>query len=139
MYGNTVYLEAPELTQDLLNIKWALRSAGYDIGSSWHERGASKSSSASKDHWTARGLEQLQTCDLLVVVCGKSDRARSELAMMAGFALARGVRVIWIGSPVQSMSDFRAVQQFNTAEDFRRQVLEQMYSRSIPTDERLAA
>jgi hypothetical protein len=56
MYGSTVYLEAPELTQDLLNIKWALRSAGYAIGSSWHERGASKSCSASKDHWTARGL-----------------------------------------------------------------------------------
>jgi hypothetical protein len=37
MPGNTIYLEAPELTQDLLNIKWALRSPGYAIGSTWHE------------------------------------------------------------------------------------------------------
>jgi hypothetical protein len=139
MPGNTIYLEAPELTQDLLNIKWALRSAGYAIGSTWHENEAITSLLAFRDHWTARGLEQLQTCDSLVVVCGNSDKATPELAMMAGFALARGVRVVWIGSPVQAMSDFRAVQQFNTAEDFRKQVLQQMYSPSIPTDERLAA
>ncbi len=37
MQRNAVYLEAPELTQDLLNIKWALRSAGYTIASTWHD------------------------------------------------------------------------------------------------------
>lgn len=40
MPRNTVYLEAPERTQDLLNIKWALRSAAYAIGSTWHDDNA---------------------------------------------------------------------------------------------------
>jgi hypothetical protein len=31
------YLDASESRQDLLNIKWALLSAGYQIGSTWHD------------------------------------------------------------------------------------------------------
>ena len=122
MPRNTVYLEAPDRTQDLLNVKWALRSAGYSIGSTWHEGLAGTSPSAYKDHWNATGMEQLQFCDSLVVVCGNYGPV-PELAVMAGFALARGLRVIWIGSPVRGLIDFRAVQQFNTAQDFQRQIL----------------
>ena len=139
MAGNAVYLEAPERTQDLLNIKWTLLSAGWAIGSSWHDGEVNTLSLAFQDHWNARGVEQLQACDSLVVVCGKSDRAALELGMMAAFALARGLRVIWIGSPVRVLNNFRAVQQFNTPEDFRRQIINQMHSGPISlTDDRPA-
>lgn len=123
MAGHTVYLEASEVTQDLLNIKWIFRSVGYAIGSTWHESEINKF----QDHWNARGLEQLQVCDLLVVIWGKSDRAALELGMMAAFAVARGLDVIWIGSPVRILKDFRAVQQLNTPEDFRRYIMSQMH------------
>jgi hypothetical protein len=36
MRGNHFYLEAPGRTQELLNIKWTLQSAGFRIGSTWH-------------------------------------------------------------------------------------------------------
>jgi len=39
-------------------------------------------------------VEQLQACDSLVVICQKSNDAGMELATMAGFALAGGLRVI---------------------------------------------
>jgi hypothetical protein len=135
----TVYLEAPDRTQELLNIKWTLRSAGYIIASTWHENGASTSPLACKDRWNARGVEQLQVCDSLVVICGKSGNATVELSMMAGFALARGLRVIWIGAPIRGLCDFRAVQQFKTVGDFQNQILRQMYSHPILTQERAAA
>jgi hypothetical protein len=140
MPGNTVYLEAPSRTQDLLTIKWALRSAGDAIGSTWHEGEASTSFLASNDRWNARHVEQLLTCDSLVVICGNCDPATLELAMMAGIALARGLEVIWIGPVVRGLSEFRAVQQFHTAEDFRRQILKHRHARSMsPTEDRLAA
>jgi hypothetical protein len=136
MRGNNVYLEAPGRTQELLNIKWTLQSGGFRIGSTWHEGQASTSS---KDHWNAKSVEQLQDCDSLVVICGRNDRATPELAMTAGLALARGLQVIWIGPPVGGLSAFRAVWQFNTAEDYRKQILQQMYSQSASITERLAA
>jgi len=139
MRGNDVYLEAPELSQELLNIKWTLLSAGFRIGSTWHENQPNTSTLASKYHWNAAGVEQLQVCDSLVVICGKDDRSTSELAMMAGFALARGLKVIWIGRTVKYLKAFRAVCQFDTAEDYRKHILQQMYSRSVSTTGRLAA
>jgi len=139
MRGNDVYLEAPGRTQELLNIKWTLQAAGFRIASIWHEVRGSTSSLSSKDHWNATGFEQLQACDSLVVICGKDDRGIPEMAMMAGLALARGLQVIWIGPPVGGLNAFRAVCQFNTAEDYRKQILQQMYSQSASIAERLAA
>jgi hypothetical protein len=60
MHGNDVYLEAPGRTQELLNIKWTLQSAGFRVGLTWHEGQGSTSTLSSKDHWNARGVEQLQ-------------------------------------------------------------------------------
>jgi hypothetical protein len=130
---NDVYLEAPGRTQELLNIKWTLLSAGFGIGSTWHEGQESTSTLSAKDHWNARGVEQLQACDLLVVICGRDDKAVPEMAIMAGLALARGLQVIWVGPPVGGLTAFRAVSQFNTAEDYRKQILQQMYSQSVST------
>src|ERR1700719_4076533 len=123
MPRNTVYLEAPDRTQDLLSIKWTLRAAGYAIASTWHEGGASTPFLSSGNHWNARDVERLQLCDALVVICGSGGNATPELAMMAAFAIARGVQVIWIGRPVRGLIDSRAVQYFNTAEDFRKEIL----------------
>lgn len=73
MPKNTVYLEAPERTQDLLNLKWTLRSAGYTIGSTWHEGEAITSLLPFRDHWNATSVGQLQICDSLVVICTAED------------------------------------------------------------------
>ena len=139
MRRHSVYLEAPERTQDLLNIKWTLRSAGYSIGSTWHDDEANTPSVASKDHWNASRLEQLQACDSLVVISGDSNNAAPEVPMMAGFALARGLRVIWIGTPVRGLSDFQSVRPFHTADDYLKQILVDMHSQATLVAEPLAA
>jgi len=139
MRGNTIYLDAPERTQDLLNVKWSLRSAGYVIGSTWHENEALTSRLTFREHWNACSVGQLQTCDSLVVICGKDGRCLPELAMMAGFALARGMRVFWVGPPIEALCGLLAVQHFNTAADLERYIAQQTYSQSIATDAPLAA
>ncbi len=139
MRRQTVYLEAPERTQDLLNVKWTLLSAGYAIGSTWHDDARSTPALAFNEHWNGTSLEQLQACDLLIVFRGKKENAVLEVPMMAGFALARGLRIAWIGTPVRGLSDFHRVQQFDTADDFLKQILEELPSLPILEAERLAA
>jgi hypothetical protein len=73
-------------------------------------------------------VEQLQACDSLVVICEKSNDAGMELAIMAGFARSRGLRVIWIGPVVRALAGFRAVQRFDSAQEFRAEILRQVYS-----------
>ena len=58
MSKHTVYIEAPKRRQDLLNIKWALFSAGYSIGSSWHDAEAGAQHLGSEHHWNAKSVEQ---------------------------------------------------------------------------------
>jgi hypothetical protein len=137
MRRNDVYLEAANRTQELLNIKWSLRAAGYSLGSTWHDDDAA-AGLASKDHWNARSLEQLRACNSLVVICDKNGAA-PELAMMAGLALARDLQVIWIGSAIRGLSAFRSVRYFNRAEDYRKEILQQKYSRPGSAAEKLAA
>jgi hypothetical protein len=63
-----------------------------------------------------------------------------ELATMAGFALARGLRVIWIRPVVRALAGFRAAQQFDSTEEFRTELLSQVYSPLLASvSERLAA
>jgi len=59
-------------------------------------------------------LEELKKCDALIVLCGEKQKA----PLLAGYALARGMRVIWIGSSVQITCRDRNVSQFNTIEEF---------------------
>jgi hypothetical protein len=103
-----------------------LRAAGYAIGSTWHEDEARISGLSFRDHWNPKGVEELQTCDSLVVVCGRAEEAAIEPTATAAFALARGLRVIWIGSAPRIISAFREVEQFRTAEDFRMHMIEGM-------------
>lgn len=138
MPEGTVYLEASERTQDLLNLKWALLSAGYTIGSTWHDVD-SITWPPFRDHWNAVGLQQLQFCETLVVICGTGSQFVPELAMMVGFALARGIRVFWIGTPVETMNNFRAVVQFNSTEKFQKEILSPMPADHGRTNNGLAA
>jgi hypothetical protein len=128
MRRNNVYLEAPGRTQELLNIKWTLKSAGFTIGSTWHENSGITSALPLSEHWDAKDVEQLRACDLLVVICGKDSKAAPRMAMMAGLALARGLQIVWIGPSFEGLDAFRAVRKFNTAEDYEKEILGQMYS-----------
>jgi hypothetical protein len=101
MRGKNVFLEAPVLTQDMLNIKWASRSVGYSIASTWHEADGTRRPRFG-DHRNANGIEQIQCCDLLVVIGGTGGNATPELAMMAGFA------PLWIPSILDWNSDRRS-------------------------------
>ena len=118
-----VYLEGADRTQDLLNVKWALRSVGFVIGSNWHDRDASLCCSLFKDHWNAPELERLQASDMLVVLAGDTLNAATQIAMMTGFALARNVEVCWIGKPVALLEKLAGVHLFGTADEFRRHLL----------------
>src|SRR5689334_240153 len=91
MRGNTIYLEAEDRTQDLLNIKWALRSAGFTVASNWHDR---HSPFDLRDHWNASALERLQNCDCVVILSPRAGGTAPELAMIAGFALGTWNRSI---------------------------------------------
>jgi hypothetical protein len=135
---DTFYLEARSRTQDLLSLKWMLRAAGYRIGSTWHE-GEASSSLGVETHWNAKRIEQLQRCDALAVICGRGEESPLQVAVLAGFAVARGLSVIWIGDRVQIMSHFETVQQFNTAEDFRKQLLLQVDLRFMCAKQRQLA
>jgi hypothetical protein len=125
MSRNTVYLETPDRTQDLLNIKWALRSAGYIIRSTWHDSPAVPSP---KNHWNSGMFKLLPSCDFLVVIAGKNGPARPELAIMAGFALARHLKVAWIGDAVELIADLGAIQHFKDAEQFCRAIVQETYA-----------
>lgn len=139
MPEETIYLEAPDRTQDVLTMKWTLRSAGYDIRSTWHEDDVNTSPLSFRDHWNARGVKRMLSCNSLVVICGAGDKSTPELAMMAGVALARGMGVFWVGAPVKGLCDFPAVQQFNTLIDFEKQIVGRAYSRPTAMDASLAA
>jgi hypothetical protein len=133
MSRNTVYLEAPDRTQDLLNIKWALRSAGYIIRSTWHDSPAVPSP---KNHWNSGMFKLLPSCDFLVVIAGKNGPARPELAIMAGFAVARGLNVVWIGDAVEMIAELTAIQHFQDAEQFCRSIVPEVHAQP---DLRIAA
>jgi hypothetical protein len=116
MAKKTFYLEAPARTQDLLAAQRALRSAGCAIGSTWHDRLAGPEEPGSD--WIRERLEELKKCDALIVLCGEKQKAPLQVPLLAGYALTRGMRVIWIGTSVQIACRDRNVSQFNTIEEF---------------------
>lgn len=136
MRGNGVYLEASSRTQELLRVKWTMKAAGFRIESTWHEDAGNTSSSPSNDHWDAKGVEQLEACDSLIVICGKDGKAAPSVAMMAGLAFARGLQVVWIGPSFGALNAFTGVRTFNTAEDYQKEVLRNI---SASHAERVAA
>jgi hypothetical protein len=119
MIRKTFYLEAPARTQALLDAQRTLRAAECAIGSTWHDKAATSHPADSNADWIAERLGELNECDGLIVLCGGGkNRTPLQVPLLAGYALARGLQVIWIGSSVRIASSHRNVAQFGTVEEF---------------------
>jgi surface antigen len=70
----------------------------------------------------------LTSCDSLVVVAGKNGRTIPQLAIMAGFALARGLNVVWIGDAVEMIAELAVIQHFQNAEQFCRSIVPEVHA-----------
>jgi hypothetical protein len=118
----TVYLEAASRTQDLFTTKWILRSCGYVVASTWHEEPVF-ASSGPHSHWAWPWQQTIKSCDTLVVVRGPEKELPPDLAYTVGFATACGLRVIWVGRPVDLPGGSGDVQYFATPADLHTQLL----------------
>lgn len=115
------FLEAPVRSQELITLKWVLRSSKYEIASIWHEASPA-ASFAPQAHWTRARMEQMMPFDTLVVLC-RDCEIPAQLALAVGFAIARSLAVIWIGLPPEPLTQFRNVHCFPSVEKFRRHLL----------------
>jgi hypothetical protein len=119
MLRKTVYLEAPARTRDLLDAQRALQQAEYVIGSTWHDQATTSQTSDAGADWIAERCEELDRCDALIVLCGEKHKATLQVPLLVGYALARGLQVIWIGLSVRVASNHsNSVTQFGTVEEF---------------------
>jgi hypothetical protein len=135
----TVYLEAAARTQDLLTTKWMLRSYGCAIASTWHEESI-LSSSGHQSHWARQRLEEMKLCDTLVVVRGQEKELPLEVGFTVGFAVARNLKVIWLGSPINLPDCFGTIHFLATLDEFRKQlVLDDDPRPTCPPNDLLAA
>jgi len=116
MIRKTFYLEASARTQDLLDAQRALRAAKCAIGSTWHDE-APRSHPADSEAWITERFNELNQCDVLIVLCGSKLTTPLQVPLLAGYALARGLQVIWIGSSVRVASGHQNVAQFGTVEE----------------------
>jgi hypothetical protein len=114
-----VFLEAPSRSQELLTLKWLLRSSGYEIASNWHEA----SSADPQTHWTRTRIEEVTPFDTLVVLRRDHEEIPAELALAVGFAAARKLEVIWIGVPLEPLRQFRNVNCFQNLGAFQKHLL----------------
>ena len=122
MRFQTVYLEAEDRTQELLNVKWALRSAGYSVSSVWHDGDAHALSSSARQ-WGEKELERVQRSQTLVVLASQTQPPTTRMATMLGFALAHRIQICWIGLAVEAIRNLRSVQTFNNVDEFRQHLL----------------
>lgn len=130
---HTVYLEAATKTQDVLTTKWILRSCGYVVASTWHEEPTNTSSGE------RHRLEEMRSCDTLVVVGNGEQELAPQLAFAIGYAAARDLRIIFLGEPVDLPGCFTRVQFLATPEDLRRLLLLENAHRLRRTSETLLA
>jgi hypothetical protein len=117
-----VFLEAPSRSQELLSLKWLLRSSGYEIASTWHEASAT-ASTTSQPHCTHTGIEETTPFDTLVVLRRDHEEISAELALAVGFAAACKLEVIWIGVPLEPLRQFPNVNCFPNLGAFQKHLL----------------
>ena len=116
-----VYLEATERSQDLLTVKWTLRSAGYPIASTWHDESL-PAPLAARAVSAAQSIAEILPFGALIIVRERGRAVPMELAFLLGVAATRGVRVMWIGEPDAVLAQVKNVQYFATPEDFRKRI-----------------
>jgi hypothetical protein len=116
------FLEAPCRSQELITLKWVLRSSGYEIASTWHDAPPT-ASFPSQVHWTSAQMEQMTPFDTIVILWRAHEEIPAQLALTVGFAIARNLEVIWIGTPLEPLSQFRNVHCFASVEAFQRHLL----------------
>jgi hypothetical protein len=117
--SGVAFLEAPCRTQELLTLKWLLRSSGYEIGSTWHDASPAAFLTP-QPHWTRARMEEITPFDTLFVLPRDHEEIPAELALAVGFAAARRVEVIWIGMPPEPLYQFRNVHCFSDLEAFEK-------------------
>ncbi len=134
-----VFLEAPCRSQELLTLKWLLRSSGCEIASTWHD--ASPAAALTPQaHWTRARMEEMRPFDTLVVLRRDHEEIPARLGLAVGFAAARRLEVIWIGVPLEPLSEFQNVHSFPTVEAFQKHLLLEKNTRAeSPARARLAA
>jgi hypothetical protein len=134
-----VFLEAPCRSQELLTLKWVLRSSGYEIASTWHD--ASPASSLTpQPHWNRTRMEEMTPFDTLVVLRRDYEEIPAQLGLAVGFAAARRLKVIWIGAPLEPLSQFRNVHVFPNLDAFQKHLLvEKKTDAESPAPDRLVA
>ena len=120
--STVVFLEAPGHSQDLLTLKWLLRSSDYEIASTWHDASPA-ASLTSQAHWGGARVEEMRPCDTLVVLRHDDEEVPAQLGLAVGFAAARGLEVIWIGVPLDPLSQFRNVHCFPNLDTFQKHLL----------------
>jgi len=122
-----VFLEAPSRSQDLVTLKWMLRSAGYRVASTWHD----SPPPLFDGHWKSLPIDEMKPLDTLVVLRQAEEAIPGQLGLLAGFALARGVQVIWIGEPIEPLNQLPNVRCFPSLETFRRQLA---FEKEVPVE-----
>lgn len=130
--GAVAFLDAPCRSQELISLKWVLRSFRYEIASTWHDA-SSTASFAPQAHWTRARMEEMTPFDTLVVLCRDHEEIPIQLGLAVGFALARSVEVFWIGVLLEPLSQFRNVHCFPSVEAFEKHLLLEQKTRPEPS------
>jgi len=65
----------------------------------------------------------MKACNALVVIREQGKELSPELAVLAGFAAARNMRVIWVGLPVDLLVQFATVHLFATVDELQKELL----------------
>jgi hypothetical protein len=129
MPAAVVFLEAPGRSQELLTLKWLLRSSDYEIASTWHDASPA-ASLGPQAHWGRLRMEEMRPFDTLVVLRRDDEEIPAQLGLTVGFAAARRLEVIWIGVPLEPLSQFRNVHCFPNLEAFQKHLLLEKKTRS---------
>lgn len=116
----TVYIDACSRTQNVLSLKWALKGAGFAIGSTWHDQ--STPFLRPENHWNEFRMAELAQCDELFVMLEGQLENSANLAAMAALALARGMQVTWVGPSLPALDHFHGLRHFVCFDDLTKQM-----------------
>jgi hypothetical protein len=73
-----------------------------------------------RNHWNWPRLNEMESCDTLVLLRGEGKEIPPELVVVAGFAAVRNLNVIWIGPPIEPLDHCRNIHFFANLDEFRK-------------------